>query len=182
ERGILRQELPEAVEACVRSQGSARLQFAVVPYFVPDQRSRLGSTLQRTGDDRVHLHIHGCQNAAHFGALLDTLRIERPFVVLQGICFVLSSTGVSEEIEDHSSQLAATISGCRRERRRAGRGRLRLSGSGMFLASSLPSATPIRNACALNSGFPFRGGRTYWPSRSRIRAFAVSARYACKIS
>ena len=74
---IFFQHLLKIRKAGLRTQRVLDHQFAFVAHLVSDQSGGLRGSLQRTGDDDLHLHAQRGQSAADVAALLDAVFIER---------------------------------------------------------------------------------------------------------
>src|SRR6266849_1196309 len=146
--------------------------------LVCHQGRGLRGALQRAGDDGIHLDFDGRQGAAYVAALLDSLFVESTFFVLSRVDDALPGTDMAREV-NYDCSLSFLSSEPFRS--------LRGAGAGIASSNCFPSASAIRNSCALNAAVPL-GGLTfrfpgcvcqagiYFPSFCSRRAFTLSAR------
>jgi hypothetical protein len=67
--GVFSQQRLEIVIACVGPEGGADLDFGVVAELGAHELRGLQGALQRAGDDDIHLHLEGAEDARHQHAL-----------------------------------------------------------------------------------------------------------------
>src|SRR5215472_10271884 len=99
--GIGLKHLAEFIEGPFGPQAVLKLQLALVANLIAYERSRLRCPLERTTDYVIHLRPYCSQGAPHEPALTNAVFIQAARCVFLGVRFVLTSAGVSEEINDH---------------------------------------------------------------------------------